>query len=153
MFAERHLETLELPKILEQLAKHCTFSLGATLARALRPSDDAATVQRWLAETQEARQALNRLGQLSLSSARDVREAVRLAARGGTLDAPTLLAIRDTLESGRAAQRALARMDALYPHLITLVRPIAPCRAIVEAIKHALDDDGNVRDEASPQLA
>ncbi|MCS7088650.1 MAG: endonuclease MutS2 [Thermoflexales bacterium] len=153
MFAERHLETLELPKILEQLAKHCTFSLGATLARALRPSDDAATVQRWLAETQEARQALNRLGQLSLSSARDVREAVRLAARGGTLDAPTLLAIRDTLESGRAVQRAFARMDALYPHLITLVRPIAPCRAIVEAIKHALDDDGNVRDEASPQLA
>lgn len=153
MFSERHLETLELPKIREQLVKHCAFSASIALARQLRPSADADVVRRQLAETREARQALERLGQLSVGGARDVREAVRLAARGGTLDAPTLLAIRDTLESGRAVQRALARMDAIYPHLVALARPIAPCRALVDAISRALDDDGNVRDEASPQLA
>ena len=149
----KHLHTLELPKILDRLAGCCSFSASAALAHALEPATEPGEVRRRLAETREAREALNKNDQLTVGGARDVREAVRLAERGGVLEPQTLLAIRDTLLSGRNIQRALSRFGAIYPHLTTITNAIEPSGALVAEINRCIDDSGEVRDTASPELA
>jgi DNA mismatch repair protein MutS2 len=149
----RHLHVLELPKILERLAGYCAFSASADLARALEPATEPSEVVRRLAETREARALLKKQEHISVGNARDVREAVRLAARGGMLEPHTLLAIRDTLLSGRTIQRALARFGAIYPQLTAITNTIEPSGALIAEINRCLDDAGQVRDTASPELA
>ncbi|MDW8395108.1 MAG: endonuclease MutS2 [Anaerolineae bacterium] len=153
MIAARHLHTLELPKILERLAGFCSFSASAALARGLHPATDPAEVRRRLAETTQARAALSTHDGLTIGNARDVREAVRLAARGGSLDPATLLEIRDTLNSARALQRALSRHSALYPALVAITDLIEPCVALAAEITRCINDEGEVRDEASLYLS
>lgn len=149
----KHLATLELPKVLERLAAHCAFSVSAEMARALQPATTAAEAQRRLAETAEAREALSKNDQLTIGGARDIRQAVGLAARGGVLEPQALLEIRDTLNSGRAIQRALSRFGAVYPHLTAITNLIEPHGALVAEITRCIDDGGEVRDTASPVLA
>ncbi len=149
----KHLHTLELPKILDRLATYCSFSASVALARALEPATEPAEVERRLAETAEARDVLGKNDQLGIGGARDVREAARLAARGGVLEPRTFLEIRDTLLSGRNIQRALSRFGALYPQLTAIVNAIEPNGALVAEINRCVDDNGEVRDTASPDLA
>ncbi len=149
----KHLTKLELPKILDRLAAHCSFSASDTLARALEPSTEPGEVKRRLAETTQARQALDANDNLGVGGARDVRPQVSLAVRGGVLEAVDLLNIRDTLEAGRVAQRALLRYQALYPQLTAITNLIEPCGELVAEIRRIIDDNGEVRDDASPELA
>lgn len=149
----KHLEKLELPKILERLAGYCSFSASAALAGELTPSPDVAEVKRRIAETTQAREALEANDNLGVGGARDVRPQVELAVRGGVLEPAELLAIRDTLEAGRSAQRALLRHQALYPALTAITNLIEPCGELVADIRRIVDDNGEVRDDASPELA
>ena len=150
---EKHLNTLELPKILERLAGCCSFSAGVELARGLRPATDPGEVMRRLAETTQARAALLANDSLSVGGARDVRDPVTLAARGGVLEPSELLSIRDTLASARGVQRAMSRFAALYPQLAEITNLIEPCSALVNEIARCIDDKSEVRDSASPELA
>ena len=149
----KHLNTLELPKILGRLANYCSFSASVELAEALLPSSDFAEVQRRLAETTQAKEALDKNDQLTIGGAKDVREAAKLAAVGGVLEAQTLLDIRDTIESGRRIQRSLLRFQALYPQLTAITNTIEPLGNVVTEIGKTIDDSGEVRDTASDQLA
>ncbi len=149
----KHLEKLELPKILERLAAQCSFSASEALARALTPSSDAGEVKRRIAETTQARQALEANDGLGVGGARDVRPQVELAARGGVLEQMELLYVRDTLEAGRIVQRALLRYQALYPQLTAITNMIEPCGELVAEIRRVVDDNGEVRDDASPELS
>jgi len=149
----RHLQVLELPKILDRLAGHCAFSASVELARTLQPATEFGEVARRLAETREARALLSKQEHISVGNARDVREAAHLAARGGVLEPQALLAIRDTLSSGRAIQRALVRFGAIYPRLTAITNLIEPSGAVINEIGRCIDDSGQVRDIASPELA
>jgi DNA mismatch repair protein MutS2 len=150
---EKHLSTVELPKILERLASYCSFDASADLARHLTPSTEVAEVQRRLAETTQARAALNTNDSLTIGGAHDVREQVARAARGGVLETQELLDIRDTLVSGRNVQRTLSRFAGIYPELSALTNMIEPCASLVNEISRCIDDKGEVRDSASPALS
>lgn len=149
----KHLNTLELPKILDRLAKHCAFSASEALAHELRPAHTPAEVVRRQAETTQAREALEKLDSLSIGGARDVREAAQRAAHAGMLEPRQLLDVRDTLNAGRNLQRTLSRYAALYPQLTALTGRIEPCGELVTEISRCVDDAGEVRDSASPELA
>lgn len=149
----KHLVTLELPKILERLASHCAFSASESLARALEPSTEMAEVTRRLAETTQAKDALEKLDLLDVGGARDIRARVDFTNHGGVLEPQEFLTIRDTLEAGKRVQRALMRYNAVYPQLTAITNLIEPCAALVNEINRCVDDGGEVRDNASPALA
>lgn len=149
----KHINTLELPKILARLANHCGFSASVELAQALTPSTEAAEVQRRLAETTQAKEALEKIDVLTVGGSHDIREPARLAARGGTLEPKDLLDIRDTLVAGRNVQRSLMRYQALYPQLTAITNQIEPLGTLSTEINRTIDDNGEVRDTASDQLA
>ncbi|MFN3705209.1 MAG: endonuclease MutS2 [Thermoflexales bacterium] len=152
MFVWRHLETIELHKVLERLAKHCAFSASVALARQLSPSADLAEVNARLEETRQARLALERYSQLGVGGARDVRDAVRMAMRGARLEPAVLLDIRDTLASGRTLQRHILRLGTGFERLAAIAQQISPCASLQEAITAAIDDRAEVRDTASARL-
>jgi DNA mismatch repair protein MutS2 len=47
----------------------------------------------------------------------------------------------------------LNRLDHQLPHLAQVAAHIRPCQALIEEINRCIDDQGDVRDEASPALA
>ena len=82
MISEKSTQTLELPKILDQLARHTTFSGGAQLARDLHPTGNLEEAHTWQRETAEARTLLENKVNVTLGGARDVREPALQATRG-----------------------------------------------------------------------
>jgi DNA mismatch repair protein MutS2 len=151
--SQQTLDTLEFPKIREQLARHTSFSASRALALALVPSTDVVEVRHRLRHTSEARRLLDDYPETSIGGARDVRGPVGLARRGGVLDAAVFLEIGSTLASGRRLRVLLLKLDpAIYSQLRELAEDLPNLPALEEAIAGTIGDDGNVRDSASPAL-
>ncbi len=151
---EKALFTLELPKVLDQLARFTSFSAGEDLALTLEPTHDADTARLWIAEVSEARTLLEERGdQFTLGGVRDVREAVLSTERGVVLDTQTLLDIRGTLRRATTLRRMLTNMRGQYPLLASVVDPLEECSGLQHEIARVISDEGHVLDSASPKLA
>ncbi len=144
--------TLELPKILERLAQHCAFSASKELALALAPSPQVEEVRQRLSRTSEAKDLLGNRANTSVGGARDVRPLARQAAKAAMLQPAELLEVRQTLISARTLHRLITRLSNHYPLLARIAERIEPGDALIDAIARAVDDDGTVRDDASPAL-
>ncbi len=150
---QRHWQTLEYPKILERLARHADFSAGAELALHLEPYPDLHSAREALRLTREARTLLNQRPDFNLGGISDIRPHVERAVHGALLDPPTLLDIRATLEGAERVQHNLTRLSESLPGLADIAARIVPLPHIPQAIARVLDDRGEVRDDASPELA
>ncbi|MBI1280877.1 MAG: endonuclease MutS2 [Anaerolineaceae bacterium] len=153
MISEKSTQTLELPKILEQLTKHTTFSAGAELARALHPTTNLDQAVTWQQETAEARLLTENKVNFTLGGARDVREPAIQATRGIMIEAQVLLDIRQTLRRGTTVKRTVGRMKGSYPLLSDIANQIEECTDLQDSIARVLNEKGEVLDTASPQLA
>jgi DNA mismatch repair protein MutS2 len=150
---EKTFQVLELHKILEQLASFTTFSAGAELARELLPSTRLEEARQWQQETSEARLMFENRVNTSLGGARDVRDVVMTATRGVLIEPRVLLDIRHTLRRATTVKRTIGRMKGTYPLLAEIANEAEECAAVQAEIERVLDDNGDVRDTASPQLA
>ena len=153
MISEKSTQTLELPKILEQLTKHTTFSAGAELARALHPTTNLDQALTWQRETTEARLLTENKVSFTLGGARDVREPAIQATRGIMIEPQVLLDIRQTLRRGTTVKRTVGRMKGSYPLLSDIALQIEECTDLQDSIARVLNEKGEVLDTASPQLA
>jgi DNA mismatch repair protein MutS2 len=152
--AQQTLDTLEFPKIREQLARHTAFSASRELALALLPSTDAYEIRLRQRRTGEARRLLDERPDVSIGGARDVRPAVGRARRGGVLEAGQFLEIGGTLASSRRLRVTLTKLDeAIFPQLRELAVDLPTLQAIEDQIARTIGDDGTVLDSASPKLA
>jgi DNA mismatch repair protein MutS2 len=150
---DKHLHILEFPKILEKLAYYAMFSASKELALALRPSPYLTEAQAWQAETSEAYRLLSVKIGLSVGGARDVRPLVERAWRGALLLPLELLEIRQTLIAARDLQRTITRLAEDYPRLADIAQRIEPCPGLVNEIGQAIEDSGEVKSNATPELA
>jgi DNA mismatch repair protein MutS2 len=149
----RHWQTLELAKILRRLADYTQFSGSAALARELTPSGEIHEVRERLGVTSEARRLLEARPDTSIGGARDVREKIAGAQRGVILTPSDLLDIRGTLVSGRVLRRLLTRLENQFPLLADIAARMQPADHLSKEIDRCIDDRGEVRDSASPELA
>lgn len=150
---EKTLQTLEFDKILERLAHYCAFAASADQARALKPTTNFEDVLRLQAETREALQLQVTHSDITIGGARDVRQPVELAVRGGVLDPSDLLDIKYTLVSARNLARTLDRLAVNYPNLAAIIGRMTIPSGIIEAITRTLSERGEVLDSASVKLA
>lgn len=150
---QKQLETLEFPKILERLARYARFSASKELALALRPSPYLSEVQSWQTETSEADHLLSIHPNIGVGGARDVRPNVARAQRGAVLTALELIEVRQTLIAARDLQRTIIRLAESYPRLADMAGRIEPCPGVVNDIGQAIDERGEIKDNASPALA
>ncbi|MBI4761904.1 MAG: endonuclease MutS2 [Chloroflexota bacterium] len=148
----KSLQVLEYPKIRERLKSFCDFSASQELALALEPTDSYDLALARLAETTEARRLFS-VQDVGIGGAHDIRPAVDLAARGGTLDPQQLLDIKATLISCRELKKIFERKAEEYPRLAQIAAGLPETHGIVDAVTRVLSDRGEVLDSASPKLA
>ena len=146
------LQVLEYPKILARLAGFCDFSASADLARALQPTSSFEEAKRLLAETSEAVLLLS-THDLTIGGAHDIRPAADLAARGGVLDAQSLLDVKSTLISCRALKKSFEKSADDSPRLSAIAVGLPESHGIIDAITRVLSERGEVLDSASDKLA
>lgn len=149
---QKSAHTLELPKILERLARHCAFAPGRELALAMQPSNDPAEVRRRLQLTSEAKNLIASKTSARIGGARDIRPQLATAAKSGVLTPQELLDLRQTIVSARTLKRLIERLEHQYPLLAGIVSAIEPLEALTDAIDAAIDGNGEIRDGASPAL-
>lgn len=153
MMHQKHLNTLEFPKILENLSKYALFSASKSLALALQPSTFLAEVQAWQTETSEADHLLAVKPDTTIGGAHDVRPLVERSQRGAVLNPPELQDIRQTLIAARDLKRTITRLAENYPRLADIAARIEECPGLVNEIGQAIDERGEVKSSASPTLA
>jgi len=150
------LSILEYDKILERLASYCAFSASIELAQNLKPTPSFKKAKIRLEETSEARHLFSTNQTIGVGGARDVRDQVKLASRGGVLETQDLLDIKDTLISARRLKNSLAKSDTdenLYPRLKKISEALPASLGLVDAITRTISEKGEVLDSASPKLA
>jgi DNA mismatch repair protein MutS2 len=149
----KHLSTLEFPKVLDRLATYASFSAGEEEARALTPATHLQEIRWRLGTTSEARMLLDAKPDTTLGGAHDIRPLAEAACRGAVLLPADLLDVRDTLVAARTLHRTLSRLASQFPHLADIAGRIQLCPHIITEINQCLDERGNIRDSASPELA
>jgi DNA mismatch repair protein MutS2 len=149
---EKTLRVLEYPKVLEKLASYTSFNAGRELAQNLTPSNDLAEVQARLDTTTEARNLIENSAEVTIGGARDVRNAVRLAALGHTIDAISFLEIQATLHSSRTLRHIIMKQATQYYLLSEIARNLVDLPLLEGEIERTIAPDGSVMDSASPAL-
>jgi DNA mismatch repair protein MutS2 len=146
--------TLELPKILDQLARYTSFSGGEDLVLTLEPTNKMEDARLWIDETTEARRLLDeKADQFTLGGVHDVRTAALSTVRGIVLDSKTLLDIRFTLRRATTIRRMLSHMKSGFPLLASISEGLEECTGLQHEIARIIGEDGNVQDSASTKLA
>ena len=150
---QKATNTLELPKILAQLAEHASFSASKELALALAPSNDLPRCSAGQQETTEARSLLDLKPGLSIGGARDIRDLVRRALIDAVLEPKEYLDILATLQSGRALRTTITRLERALPGAEQHRRArLTDCPALEREIVRCINERGEVKDDASPAL-
>ena len=152
---EKALQTLEYDKIIGRLTAHCATSLGREHAQRLRPSRDLREAERLLKETDEAVRAVSLKGAAPLGGIADVRPHLARAKLGGVLQPAELLDIAQVIAGIRKLKRyiAAAQEEAELPLLADLCEPLTDQKELEREIRRCIDEQGNVMDDASPELA
>ena len=153
MITEKSIKTLELHKILNQIAQHASFAAGTELVNDLQPTIDLQEARTWQRETAEALDMLRTNRAYTLAGARDVRDVAINAQRGILIEPHVLLDIRQTLKRGGVTQRNLNRQKGQYPLLADIAEEIEECEKLQNSIDSCINENGEVKDSASARLA
>src|SRR5688500_5499525 len=150
------LGILELDRALDAVAGRAASPLGAEAVRALRPTSDRAHLRTEQARVAALRALLGGDGGWSPEALPDVRPAIRrLRVEGSTWSGAELLGASILLRSSRRTREFL--FDDKRPAVIgavlgPLLSRLFESTDVERAIGAAINDDGTVRDDASPAL-
>lgn len=146
------LEQLEFPAALALVAGRAVSPLGAARVRRRTPSPDPQWVRDQLAAVSELAGLLAREDPFRPVPVADLSGTLStLEVAGSVLEGAQLVALGQAVGAMRLVARELARVREFAPRTASL-RVDPPPRELEQGIERALDPDGGVRDEASPQL-
>lgn len=146
------LKTLEYYKIRKMLAEKCSSIMGQELANELVPSSEFAEVEYRIAETGEAREILEVMANIPLGGIRDIRSLLKRAEIGSVLAPEDLVAIRSTLYASRRMKNFFMDMPVALAILLSYAEKITVLRNIENFIENIVDEQGQIRDDASVEL-
>lgn len=156
MIAERALKTLEYDKVRQQVAKHCTSSIGKSAIDDLVPQTDFQKVVQLLDEMDEGLSILRVKGNVPLGGIFDVRPAARRAQIGGMLSAMELMEVSSTIRAGRILRNFIEDIEAEgaidIPLFIEKKETMPVLTGLQHEINNCIDENGGVLDSASPTL-
>ncbi|CAM2993852.1 endonuclease MutS2 [Paenibacillus sediminis] len=152
---DKILHTLEYYKILNTLSNYAQTSLGKRAVEKLRPAADLEHVKLMLQATDEAF-AVDRLkGAPPFSGIVDITASLQRARIGGLLNPHELLGIATTISGGRRLKRFIENVHEEHPvkQLADRTEQLSDQKALEDAIKACIDENAEVMDSASPELA
>jgi DNA mismatch repair protein MutS2 len=144
--------TLELERALSIVAGWAAGPLGAGSILARRPGVDQAGIDRDLELVREAIALLRDPEGFDIVAAPDIRSALdRLRIAGSVLDGPDLLTLKTALTAARLVAAELKRVASRGALVGAMAVPV-PERRIESRLESALDEQGELVDNASPGL-
>lgn len=150
----RDLAALEFDQVRNRLADFACSSAAKEECRALAPRRDRAEAEQALEAAWQCLRLLEEQGQPPLSEFPDIRFSLRTAARDGSvLDGKSLVDIRSVLAVVQETRAFFRKHAKSYPALAELPEQLAPMPALHHTLARALDDHGDVSDDASDELA
>nr|WP_255570469.1 endonuclease MutS2 [Cohnella sp. CFH 77786] len=146
---------MEYDKIIRRLAASCATSLGKERAERLRPTRDLRETKRLLQETDEASRAAAIKGSAPFGGITDVRPSLTRAKLGGMLQPSELMDIAQLIAGIRKLKRYVGSVaeEADIPLLEDMCEPLTDFKPLEEEIRKCIDEQGDVLDSASPELA
>ncbi len=161
MIHKRTLRALEYDRVQSRLASLCQSDCGRALAMDLMPLAGEAEVSEAQKLYDESLTFASRPGagqEAAPGAFPDVTPFVRAvrergAARAG-LDVDALFALRAVLQTAAQAAEAICVADGQerWPRLMAMATNPPMPQALTQALNRCLNDDGLIRDEASPEL-
>lgn len=150
---ERVLHKLEFNKVIELLTAQCSTLLGKERTADLKPSAEIHKIERMLSETTEAKEVLRFYPGFSLGGVRDIRAALRKSEAGGIIEPSEFLNIYDTLGASKRIKKFFGDEGKKYGLLLVYAEKLAVLNQLEQTIKKAITPEGEVSEDASPELS
>src|SRR6185503_16180824 len=149
----RDLETLEFPRVLAAIAERARSAAGKRVVTELRPFDAVETADQRLALVGELRALIAEFGRPPLGDLPLLAPALAAAApEGAALEPRRLADVRELLAAGSQVRAYLRRAPDRWPLLAAVADGIEDVPEVARPLADALDETGQVRDDASPDL-
>jgi DNA mismatch repair protein MutS2 len=149
---DKALRDLEFDRLKSVVRGYATSSLGEEAVDELVPITDEAAIGASFAEVEEAVAFLGVSGRFSLGGVRDLAPLLDRARQGSGLSGEEFLAVLQTLDATLDLRRHLTQPDGPPRLRAHAERLAAGGDAMGLRIRQAIDERGEVRDDASPEL-
>jgi DNA mismatch repair protein MutS2 len=147
------LGKLDFDAVRQRVADWARSSLGKERAWALMPVQDQESIVESIARTTEMVDLLASRLEPPLGGLKDVRLAAKRASLGVLLEIEQIRDIRDVADlTGRAYEYWL-RLTVDYPRIERLLSDLSDLRPLARQIDESIDDRGQVRNDATPELS
>jgi len=151
---KRVLRVLEFNKVKDKVKGYTNTTAAKDLIESLEPYDNIYEVLEHLKETEEALNLLMKKGTAPFDGAYDIRDAINLASKGGTLMAVQLVRISNVM---RIARRFKGYIDTKESDISSNVledicQGIVPVKNLEDAIFNAIISEDEISDKASTTL-
>jgi len=146
------LDILQFDHVRRAVADLCACTLGKDLAARICPAFQPERIERWFNQVRQMQVAMDAAGVPPLGGVHDIRPELEAARSPAGLDAAGLHRASETL----AATGNVARWLQSLPedcHLVRdAAREVGDFSVVAEQIDQAIDERGQIRDDASQRL-
>lgn len=150
---DRTLRSLEWDKLKAFLSQEAETDGGRALSRALEPAETLAIADVLLNETEEARALIEARSAWALDSLPDLIDVLERLSASAVLSAPELSDLRSAIVLTNTVKRGVSLLaPESFPALRQYLNQLQPADRTLSAINEAIDLQGNVKDDATPQL-
>ncbi|CUS80627.1 DNA mismatch repair protein MutS2 [Candidatus Kryptonium thompsonii] len=147
------LNKLEFDKIKQHILSFATSQIGIELIENLFPYTNPKIIERELKLTIEMKDILAYDDPFPIDGIKDIRIALRRCEIEGSFLMPSdFLDIKSVLAVSRLIREYLSKREDKYPNLWDLAKNIFVNRVLEYNIDEVIDESGNVKDNASPEL-
>ena len=161
IYPKNYESKIGFDEIRQLLKEHCLSTLGKEKADEMTFSDDADTVNEWMAQIREFRRLMQSAEQMPMNYFFDVRESVaRIRLENTHLEEDELFDLRRSLETIGVIVNFLIKNNGddenpeyPYPSLRQLAKDVQTFPAIIRRIDSILDKFGKIKDSATMTLA
>lgn len=147
------IEILEFPRVLEIISGHAVSEPGSERVKNLRPKADIELVNLELQRVEEMAALLEAGSLPPFKGIHDLTQPLKTASvAGAMLSAETLLQFGATLGCARVVRKFLLDRAKDISHLADMARVMTTFEELEGAVHRAIDETGEIRDSASPEL-
>lgn len=147
-------EKLGIDQLFELVRSKCKSDYGVEFLEKAKPSSRVADIEKWLEQTAEMLRVITSGDNLPSRDFQDLRVFVKkMRVKGTFLQAEDFATLKSLLTLLYEWTQYLKKNQAEYPELCSLTYGFIADTTLIKAIEEIVDDKGQVRDTASPELA
>lgn len=148
------LDSLDFNFVKSSLCSHTYTAMGSSMAESITPKTSIFEINTLYLEVEEVLRLFQNGGTLPLGGVEDVTGIVSTSIPSGSyITIPNILKVRSTLES-LAIIKSVNRenFSAQFPELGNYISSISNYKALLSELKSAIDEKGEITDDASYEL-